>query len=99
VAVALDQAARRPGALDIAVHATDADLARLDRPRPRCSGDGHRARPDRLGWAPTHTASATLLEVLDGLSDGAGGATPPLHRHTGGRLRWRELQSGIGSRP
>ncbi|HEY4094166.1 MAG TPA: NAD-dependent epimerase/dehydratase family protein [Baekduia sp.] len=60
--------------------------------------DTARARTE-LGWEPEHTAGAALLELLDGLSHGAGGTTPPLARHAGGRLRRRELQSGIGSRP
>src|SRR6185436_18461733 len=59
--------------------------------------DTSRARTE-LGWTPQHDAGDALLELLDGLGHGAGGATPPLDRHAGGRLRHRELRSGIGSR-
>jgi nucleoside-diphosphate-sugar epimerase len=60
--------------------------------------DTTRARTE-LDWTPRHSAANALLELLDGLGHGAGGATPPLDRHAGGRLRRRELASGIGSRP
>ena len=60
--------------------------------------DTTRARTE-LGWRPEHGAGDALLELLDGLAHGAGGATPPLDRHAGGRLRNRELRTGIGSRP
>jgi UDP-glucose 4-epimerase len=39
--------------------------------------DTTRARSD-LGWAPRHDAAETLLELLDGLRQRAGGDTPPL---------------------
>ena len=60
--------------------------------------DTTRARTE-LGWEPRRTAGDALLELLDGLGSGAGGATPPLDRAAGGRLRHRELRTGIGSRP
>jgi len=60
--------------------------------------DASRARTE-LGWAPRHGADDALLELLDGLGHGAGGATPPLDAHAGGRFRRREFQSGIGARP
>jgi nucleoside-diphosphate-sugar epimerase len=60
--------------------------------------DTTRARTE-LGWAPRHGAGDALLELLDGLGRGAGGPTPPLDRHAGGRLRGRELRTGVGSRP
>jgi hypothetical protein len=60
--------------------------------------DTTRARTE-LGWEPRHSAGDALLELLDGLGAGAGGATPPLERHAGGRFRGRELRTGIGSRP
>jgi nucleoside-diphosphate-sugar epimerase len=60
--------------------------------------DTTRARTE-LGWTPRVSAGDALLELLGGLGDGAGGATPPLDRHAGGRFRRRELQTGIGSRP
>jgi UDP-glucose 4-epimerase len=60
--------------------------------------DTTRARTE-LGWEPRHSAGDALLELLDGLGSGAGGATPPLERHAGGRFRRREIQTGVGSRP
>jgi UDP-glucose 4-epimerase len=39
--------------------------------------DASRAR-ELLGWAPTHTSLETLLELLQGIREGAGLATPPL---------------------
>jgi UDP-glucose 4-epimerase len=39
--------------------------------------DASRAR-DVLGWAPTRTSLETLFELLQGISEGAGLATPPL---------------------
>ena len=36
-----------------------------------------RAR-DELGWTPSHGAADTLLELLDGIAEGAAMATPPL---------------------
>ncbi|QEC46432.1 NAD-dependent epimerase/dehydratase family protein [Baekduia soli] len=57
-----------------------------------------RARTE-LGWTPRRSAGDALLELLDGLGRGAGGATPPLDRHAGGRFRGRELRTGVGSRP
>ncbi len=60
--------------------------------------DTTRARTE-LGWEPRHSATDALLELLDGLGHGAGGATPPLRRDAGGRFRSRELWTGVGSRP
>ena len=39
--------------------------------------DAGRAR-DVLGWSPTASATAALVEFLEGIADGAGGATAPL---------------------
>jgi nucleoside-diphosphate-sugar epimerase len=36
-----------------------------------------RAR-EELGWVPTRSSEEALLELLDGMQDGAGAATPPL---------------------
>jgi len=52
-----------------------------------------------LGWKPDHTAGEALLELLDGLREGRGLATPPLDPGTGGPLRSREVASGVGARP
>ncbi len=51
-----------------------------------------------LGWAPRHAADDALLELMGGLRDSAGAATPPLEPHTGGPLRAREFLTGIGRR-
>jgi UDP-glucose 4-epimerase len=59
--------------------------------------DTARARRE-LGWEPTRGADEALLELLDGIRDGAEFPTPPLARATGGPLRVKELVSGIGSR-
>lgn len=49
-----------------------------------------------LGWAPEHDAAAVVRELMDGLQHGAGFPTPPLAAHAGGRLRLRELRTGVG---
>ena len=59
--------------------------------------DAARARRE-LGWRPRHRADETLLELLDGIRDGAGYATPPLDARAGGPLRYRELLTGLGGR-
>jgi nucleoside-diphosphate-sugar epimerase len=49
--------------------------------------DSARARSE-LGWSPTRTSLAALSELLDGIGNGAGEATPPLTpRDVLGRLR------------
>ena len=57
--------------------------------------DSTRAR-EELGWTPVHRADETLLELLDGMRERAGLATAPLAPAAGGRLRWRELATGVG---
>lgn len=59
--------------------------------------DVTRARTE-LGWSPRYSATEALAEFLTGLRDGAGMPTPPLHPHAGGRLRHRELTTGVGTR-
>jgi UDP-glucose 4-epimerase len=49
-----------------------------------------------LGWAPRHAADDALLELMGGLRDSAGAATPPLEPHGGGPLRAREFLTGVG---
>jgi nucleoside-diphosphate-sugar epimerase len=53
---------------------------------------------EALGWTPTHSASDALLELLDGMREGAGLDTPPLEAGGAGPLRAREFLSGVGSR-
>ena len=59
--------------------------------------DTTRAR-DELGWTPQYTADDALIDLLAGLSEGAGLDTPPLSPQTGGPLRIREILTGVGSR-
>jgi UDP-glucose 4-epimerase len=49
-----------------------------------------------LGWTPTRTADAALLELLEGIRTSAGTSTPPLDPRAGGPLRLRELLTGVG---
>jgi nucleoside-diphosphate-sugar epimerase len=59
--------------------------------------DTTRAR-EELGWQPKRTAGEALLELLEGMRDGAGTPTPPLDPGTSGPARVRELLTGVGSR-
>jgi UDP-glucose 4-epimerase len=49
-----------------------------------------------LGWSPARGADDALLELLDGMRQGAGHDTPPLDPSTSGPLRVRELLTGVG---
>ena len=56
--------------------------------------DSARAKAE-LGWSATRTSLAALTELLDGIGDGAGHATPPLSpRRTVIRPRSAALRSG-----
>jgi hypothetical protein len=57
--------------------------------------DTSRARED-LGWTPKRTAGEALLELIEGMREGAGTATPPLDPGTSGPGRVRELLTGVG---
>jgi nucleoside-diphosphate-sugar epimerase len=59
--------------------------------------DSARARVE-LGWVPRHSATDTLLELIEGMRRGSDYQTPPLARGTSGRLRMRELLTGVGRR-
>ncbi|HEX2240541.1 MAG TPA: NAD-dependent epimerase/dehydratase family protein [Actinomycetota bacterium] len=59
--------------------------------------DGTRATTE-LGWKPTRTSIDAVKDLIDGLRESAGLDTPPLDPHAGGRLRHREITSGVGSR-
>jgi nucleoside-diphosphate-sugar epimerase len=51
-----------------------------------------------LGWEPRHTGAEALMELLEGIRDGADHPTPPLAAATSGTLRSAELRGGIGAR-
>jgi nucleoside-diphosphate-sugar epimerase len=57
--------------------------------------DTSRARTE-LGWTPTRTASDALLELIDGMREGAGDDTPPLSPQTTAPARVREVLTGVG---
>jgi UDP-glucose 4-epimerase len=59
--------------------------------------DTTRAR-EELGWQPTRDAGDALLELLDGIRTEAGSPTPTLQPGGDGRLRSREILSGVGAR-
>jgi hypothetical protein len=51
-----------------------------------------------LGWKPRRSSSEALLDLLQGMREGAGLDTPPLEPGGAGPLRVRELASGVGAR-
>ena len=57
--------------------------------------DTRRAR-DVLGWTPRHDAGETLLELIQGMHDGAGIDTPALTEDTAA-MRAGEIAGGVGS--
>jgi UDP-glucose 4-epimerase len=59
--------------------------------------DVSRARSE-LGWSPRRSASDALLDLLEGMREGAGIDTPPLEPGGAGPLRAREFASGVGAR-
>jgi nucleoside-diphosphate-sugar epimerase len=59
--------------------------------------DTTRARTE-LGWQPAWSSTGALLDLLQGIHDGAGIDTPPLEAGNAGPLRARELASGVGAR-
>jgi UDP-glucose 4-epimerase len=56
-----------------------------------------RAR-EELGWTPTRSAGAALLELIDAMRRGEGLDTAPLKPGGAGPLRLRELLTGVGAR-
>jgi nucleoside-diphosphate-sugar epimerase len=56
-----------------------------------------RARRE-LGWLPRVGADEALLELLDGMREGAGAETPPLDPETSGPARSHEFGTGVGAR-
>jgi UDP-glucose 4-epimerase len=59
--------------------------------------DTTRARTE-LGWEPNWTSTGALLDLLEGIREGAGLDTPPLEPGGAGPLRAREFASGVGAR-
>jgi UDP-glucose 4-epimerase len=57
--------------------------------------DSTRARTE-LGWSPRHTAADALLELIEGMREGAGEDTPPLSPQTTAPARVREVLTGVG---
>jgi hypothetical protein len=55
-----------------------------------------RVREER-GWQPRRTAEEAVLELLEGMREGRGDATPPMERGGSGPVRIREFLTGIGS--
>jgi nucleoside-diphosphate-sugar epimerase len=51
-----------------------------------------------LGWHERRSSEAALMELLEGMREGAGTETPPLEAGGSGPLRLRELLTGIGGR-
>ena len=58
--------------------------------------DSARARSE-LGWRPRRRSTEALIELIDGLGDGAGFPTPPLDPDGGGPFRLRELRTRVGA--
>lgn len=50
---------------------------------------------DELGWAPRHSGTDALRELLAGLSSESDYPSPPLSKDTAGLLRWRELTGAV----
>jgi UDP-glucose 4-epimerase len=57
-----------------------------------------RARAE-LGWSPRYSSLDAMREFIEGLHRGSGMDTPPLAAQTSGRMRQRELRTGVGERP
>jgi nucleoside-diphosphate-sugar epimerase len=53
---------------------------------------------EELGWAPERTGEEAIADLLAGMREGAGLATPPLSPRTSGPARVRELATGLGKR-
>ena len=56
-----------------------------------------RAR-EELDWTPRLSAADAFAEVVEGLREQAGIATPPLDPAAGGPARSEEILSGVGER-
>ena len=59
--------------------------------------DVTRARTE-LSWSPRFSSDDAVLDLVQGMRRRAGIDTPPLSPRSGGRLRWREVVTGVGGR-
>ena len=59
--------------------------------------DTTRAR-EELGWRAHGSSEEALAELIEGIRQGTGYATPPLASRAGGPLRLREIATGLGAR-
>jgi UDP-glucose 4-epimerase len=59
--------------------------------------DTTRARTE-LGWRPERSSTDALLDLVQGMREGAGLHTPPLEPGGAGPMRTREFASGVGAR-
>jgi UDP-glucose 4-epimerase len=87
-------AARRLAALTWRLHLQPTPPGWLDLALGVPLLDTARAR-EQLGWAPRHGADEALVDLLAGLREGAGLATPPL---TAEKSRAEEVLTGVGER-
>ena len=72
-----------PGWLDMGLAAPMMDVTRAQ---------------SELGWSPRRSSVDALLDLLEGIREGAGLDTPPLEPGRAGPLRAREFASGVGAR-
>jgi nucleoside-diphosphate-sugar epimerase len=80
------------------LHLIPAEPALLDLALSLPVMDTTRARTE-LGWSAQYSATEAVAEFLGGLTSRAGLPTPPLEPAAGGRLRRREIATGVGERP
>lgn len=89
------KALRAAAALTWRAHLQPADPGWIDLALGVPVMDTGRARRE-LGWEPRVGSLEALGELLTGIRESAGGATPPLARGAGGPLRAGEVASGVG---
>ena len=51
-----------------------------------------------LGWSPRYSSKEALLDLLEGMREGSGAATPVLAAKAGGWGRYKELLTGVGQK-
>lgn len=88
---------RAAAALTWRAHLQPADAGWIDLALGVPLMDVSRARRE-LGWQPRTSSLDALGELLTGIRDGSGGATPPLDPQAGGPLRLGEFATGVGER-